>query len=79
MASPADAAEITEGENQHMIENNGVVVEADDHVHVSSSSDPKEMRAVILAGFGGINKLRVTKKTMPEPGQGEVKIRVKAW
>lgn len=43
------------------------------------TGDAKEMRAVILAGFGGLNKLRVTKKPMPEPQQGEVKIRVKAW
>lgn len=44
-----------------------------------ASGDAKEMRAVMLAGFGGLNKLRVTKKAMPEPQEGEVKIRVKAW
>ncbi|CAL8353373.1 unnamed protein product [Merluccius merluccius] len=69
-----DAADITEEETEHMIERNCVV----ENENVVSSIDPKEMRAVILAGFGGINKLRVTKKTMPEPQQGEVKIRVKA-
>ncbi|EPY85809.1 hypothetical protein CB1_000349008 [Camelus ferus] len=37
------------------------------------------MRAVVLAGFGGLNKLRVTRKAMPEPQDGELKIRVKAW
>lgn len=41
--------------------------------------DSKEMRAVVLTGFGGLNKLKVTKKPMPEPQEGEVKIRVKAW
>ncbi|CAB1450864.1 unnamed protein product [Pleuronectes platessa] len=41
-------------------------------------SDAKEMRAVVLAGFGGLNKLRVSRKPMPEPQEGEVKIRVKA-
>ena len=70
-----DSADIAEEETEHMIENN-FVVEAE---NVASSIDPKEMRAVILAGFGGLNKLRVTKKTMPEPQHGEVKIRVKAW
>ncbi|KAJ7311987.1 hypothetical protein JRQ81_006313 [Phrynocephalus forsythii] len=50
----------------------------------SSSSSPraadaKEMRAVVLSAFGGLNKLRVSKKVMPEPQEGEVKIRVKAW
>ncbi|XP_060924845.1 synaptic vesicle membrane protein VAT-1 homolog-like [Limanda limanda] len=43
-----------------------------------SCSDAKEMRAVVLAGFGGLNKLRVSRKPMPEPQEGEVKIRVKA-
>ena len=43
------------------------------------SGDAKEMRAVVLAGFGGLNKLRVSRKPMPEPQEGEVKIRVKAW
>lgn len=47
--------------------------------NVPTSGDAKEMRAVVLAGFGGLNKLRVTKKPMPEPQDGEVKIRVKAW
>ncbi|XP_037337872.1 synaptic vesicle membrane protein VAT-1 homolog-like [Pungitius pungitius] len=46
--------------------------------NVQTSGDAKEMRAVVLAGFGGLNKLRVTKKAMPEPQDGEVKIRVKA-
>ncbi|XP_034413286.1 synaptic vesicle membrane protein VAT-1 homolog-like [Cyclopterus lumpus] len=68
-----EAAALTE-ETQYMI---------DKHVrketeNVESSGDAKEMRAVILAGFGGLNKLRVTKKAMPEPRDGEVKIRVKA-
>ncbi|KAL0187905.1 hypothetical protein M9458_015004, partial [Cirrhinus mrigala] len=40
--------------------------------------DSKEMRAVMLTGFGGLNKLKVTKKPMPDPQEGEVKIRVKA-
>lgn len=46
---------------------------------VSAVVDSKEMRAVVLTGFGGLNKLKVTKKPMPEPQEGEVKIRVKAW
>ena len=40
--------------------------------------DAREMRAVVLAGFGGLNKLRVTRRAMPEPQDGELKIRVKA-
>lgn len=41
--------------------------------------DAQEMRAVVLAGFGGLNKLRVTRRAMPEPQDGELKIRIKAW
>lgn len=42
-------------------------------------ADAREMRAVVLAGFGGLSKVRVTRKAMPELQGGEVKIRVKAW
>uniref|UniRef100_A0A8B9I6B1 Vesicle amine transport 1 like n=2 Tax=Anser TaxID=8842 RepID=A0A8B9I6B1_9AVES len=42
------------------------------------AADTKEMRAVVLSAFGGLNKLRVSKKAMPEPQEGELKIRVKA-
>lgn len=41
--------------------------------------DAQEMRAVVLVGFGGLNKLRLSRKAMPEPQDGELKIRVKAW
>ena len=70
----SEAVNMTE-ETEHMLEKN-LRKETE---NVTSSSDAKEMRAVILTGFGGLNKLRVTKKMMPEPQQGEVKIRVKAW
>ncbi|XP_027261877.1 synaptic vesicle membrane protein VAT-1 homolog-like isoform X2 [Cricetulus griseus] len=40
--------------------------------------DAQEMRAVVLAGFGGLNKLKLSRKAMPEPQDGELKIRVKA-
>ncbi|KAK1799375.1 hypothetical protein P4O66_006719 [Electrophorus voltai] len=61
-------------ETEHMIVKNG----AKDPQNAISASDSKEMRAVVLTGFGGLNKLKVTKKPMPEPQEGEVKIRVKA-
>lgn len=69
-----EGADMTE-ETQFMIDTNP----GKEPEHVESSGDAKEMRAVVLAGFGGLNKLRVTKKAMPEPQDGEVKIRVKAW
>ncbi|KAM6943228.1 synaptic vesicle membrane protein VAT-1 homolog-like [Xenentodon cancila] len=68
-----EGADMTE-ETEYMIDKN-IGKEA---ASVELPGSAKEMRAVMLAGFGGLNKLRVTKKTMPEPQDGEVKIRVKA-
>uniref|UniRef100_A0A8C6SSH5 Vesicle amine transport 1-like n=1 Tax=Neogobius melanostomus TaxID=47308 RepID=A0A8C6SSH5_9GOBI len=68
-----EGSEMTE-ETQQMIEKQL----SKENEPVESSCDGKDMRVVILSGFGGLNKLRVTKKAMPEPVDGEVKIRVKA-
>ncbi|XP_032416982.1 synaptic vesicle membrane protein VAT-1 homolog-like [Xiphophorus hellerii] len=68
-----EGVDMTE-ETEYMIDRNA----GKEAVSVESPSNAKEMRAVVLAGFGGLNKLRVTKKAMPEPQDGEVKIRVKA-
>ncbi|XP_072322881.1 synaptic vesicle membrane protein VAT-1 homolog-like [Scyliorhinus torazame] len=59
-------------ETEHMIEKDAP------RERGSALGDAKEIRAVILSAFGGLNKLRVAKKPMPEPQEGEVKIRVKA-
>lgn len=40
---------------------------------------PKEMRAVLLTGFGGLKTVKITKKPEPTLNDGEVLIRVKAW
>ncbi|GAA6233695.1 synaptic vesicle membrane protein VAT-1 homolog-like [Lates japonicus] len=69
-----EGADMTE-ETEYMIDK---TVGKDADTAVESPGDAKEMRAVILAGFGGLNKLRVSRKAMPEPQDGEVKIRVKA-
>ncbi|MEQ2172347.1 hypothetical protein GOODEAATRI_020098, partial [Goodea atripinnis] len=66
-----EGADMTE-ETEYMIDRNA----GKEGVSVESPSNAKEMRAVVLAGFGGLNKLRVTKKAMPEPQNGEVKIRI---
>ncbi|XP_035986653.1 synaptic vesicle membrane protein VAT-1 homolog-like [Fundulus heteroclitus] len=68
-----EGADMTE-ETEYMIDRNA----GKEAASVESPSNAKEMRAVVLAGFGGLNKLRVTRKAMPEPQDGEVKIRVKA-
>uniref|UniRef100_A0A8C9SWF9 Vesicle amine transport 1-like n=1 Tax=Scleropages formosus TaxID=113540 RepID=A0A8C9SWF9_SCLFO len=68
-----EAAEMSE-ETVHMIERSA----GKDPEGALCPGDAKEMRAVVLTGFGGLNKLRVTRKAMPEPQEGEIKIRVKA-
>lgn len=40
---------------------------------------PKEMRAVVLTGFGGLKSVKILKKPEPTLNEGEVLIRVKAW
>lgn len=39
---------------------------------------PKEMKAVVLTGFGGLKSVKLLKKPEPTLGEGEVLIRVKA-
>lgn len=39
---------------------------------------PKEMRAIVLTGFGGYKGLKILKKPEPAAQAGEVLIRVKA-
>lgn len=39
----------------------------------------KEMRAVVLTGFGGLKTVKILKKPEPTVGEGELLIRVKAW
>lgn len=40
---------------------------------------PKEMRAIVLTGFGGYKGVKIQKKPEPTPQEGEVLIRVRAW
>ncbi|KAK8771363.1 hypothetical protein V5799_025393 [Amblyomma americanum] len=39
----------------------------------------KEMRAIVLTGFGGLKTVKVLKKPEPAAAEGELLIRVKAW
>ncbi|XP_034046463.1 synaptic vesicle membrane protein VAT-1 homolog-like [Thalassophryne amazonica] len=68
-----EGADKTE-ETEYMIEKNP----GKETSSADSGAEARDMRAVTLSGFGGLSKLRVTKKAMPEPQGGEVKIRVKA-
>lgn len=42
-------------------------------------SQEKEMRAIILTGFGGLKAIRVQNKPEPTPVEGEVIIKVMVW
>lgn len=66
-------------EGTEMVEETEQMIDQKEPINSVSAADSNEMRAVILTGFGGLNKLKVSKKPMPEPQEGEVKIRVKAW
>lgn len=46
---------------------------------VAEAEPPKEMRAVVLTGFGGLKSVKILKKPEPTLNEGEVLIRVKAW
>lgn len=51
----------------------------EDSAEKTPEEPPKEMRAVVLTGFGGLKSVKVLKKPEPSVGEGEVLIRVKAW
>ena len=40
---------------------------------------PKEMRAVILNGFGGLKSVKIVRRPEPALADGEVLIRVQLW
>ncbi|XP_050421793.1 synaptic vesicle membrane protein VAT-1 homolog-like [Adelges cooleyi] len=44
----------------------------------ATEEPPKEMKAVVLTGFGGLKSVKILKKPEPTLGEGEVIIRVKA-
>lgn len=46
---------------------------------VAEPEPPKEMRAIVLTGFGGLKSVKILKKPEPTLAEGEVLIRVKAW
>ncbi|XP_055621063.1 synaptic vesicle membrane protein VAT-1 homolog-like [Toxorhynchites rutilus septentrionalis] len=73
-AAPQDNNTTTE-------ETNGSVEKSDDKAKSEKADDappPKEMRAVVLTGFGGFKNIKILKKPEPSPQTGEVLIRVRA-
>lgn len=54
-------------------------VKTEEATEKAPEEPPKEMRAIVLTGFGGLKSVKVLKKPEPTLGEGEVLIRVKAW
>lgn len=45
----------------------------------ASVPPPKQMRSIVLTGFGGVKMLKCQQKAEPTANEGDVLIRVKAW
>lgn len=70
----SDTNAATNGEKK---ETNGT--EGNNAAGGTESPPVKEMKAVVLNGYGGLKNVRVMKRPEPTVGEGEVLIRVKAW
>lgn len=45
----------------------------------TETTEAKEMRAVVLSGFGGLKSVKIVKRAEPALADGEVLIRVHLW
>ncbi|KAK6623960.1 hypothetical protein RUM44_010816 [Polyplax serrata] len=73
--------EVKNGENQDKSEQDGKAKPAengDATEEKTAEKPPKEMRAVVLTGFGGLKSVKIQKKPEPAAAAGEVLINVKA-
>ncbi|KAK9892118.1 hypothetical protein WA026_018321 [Henosepilachna vigintioctopunctata] len=77
-AAPAEEQQKVENGSPDVKEN-GAAEEAVPEANNAENETPKEMRAVVLTGFGGLKTVKILKKPEPSAGEGEVLIRVKAW
>jgi hypothetical protein len=71
------AVETTNGHSEEPATTNGDGSEKS--TDEKKEDPPKEMRAVVLTGFGGFKGVKILKKPEPVMQPGEVLIRVKAW
>lgn len=86
-AAPAEEASAKPAENGHGEEaaaaeattnGNGTAEEAAKEEE-KKEDPPKEMRSIVLTGFGGYKGVKILKKPEPTAAAGEVLIRVRAW
>jgi len=66
-------------EEEKKIEENGEGEKPKENGEEKSTPEPKDMRAIVLNGFGGLKSVKALRKPEPNLGEGEVLIRVKAW
>lgn len=69
----------TDEKPQDAVQENGTTENAAAEPPKEEPVPPKEMRAIVLTGFGGLKTVKVMKKAEPTLAEGEVLIRVKAW
>lgn len=87
-AAPVEEVPAKNGENGHAEEaaaateaqtnGNGTADEAAKEEE-KKEDPPKEMRSIVLTGFGGYKGVKILKKPEPTAAAGEVLIRVRAW
>lgn len=77
--SPTTETEPAQENGHGEAETNGT--DAKDEKKEEKKEEPpvKEMRAIVLTGFGGYKGVKILKKPEPTAQQGEVLIRVRAW
>lgn len=66
-------------EDEKKVEENGEGEKPKENGEEKTTPEPKDMRAIVLNGFGGLKSVKALKKPEPTLGEGEVLIRVKAW
>lgn len=66
-------------ENEKKIEENDEGEKPKENGEEKPTPEPKDMRAIVLNGFGGLKSVKALRKPEPTLGEGEVLIRVKAW
>lgn len=78
-AAPAVNGEQNGDNKEKEVTENGTTGESTEPVAETENETPKkEMRAVVLTGFGGLKSVKILKKPEPTVNEGEVLIRVKA-
>ncbi|KAI4499810.1 hypothetical protein M0802_005066 [Mischocyttarus mexicanus] len=65
-------------EEEKKVEENGEDEKARENGEEKPTPEPKDMRAIVLNGFGGLKSVKALRKPEPTLGEGEVLIRVKA-